>query len=231
MDSVRVVSHRYTCMAAALCVVAAAGIASSDAHAQYKWVDSKGRVNYSDRPPATEPRTALAAVGQSAGAASATGAAALPWALRSATTRYPVVLYTTSECDPCELARIHLAQRGVPYVEKRVESAADLLAFKSLGFANSMFPSASIGPEKLTGYEETGWNRTLDATGYPKSSMLPATYTARTIAPMRPESARAAAGEADARANAPDAHAKAEPDADGPLAPSSLRTGPNPIRF
>lgn len=236
MASLHVV-QRFTCTAMALCVVAAAGVASPDAHAQFKWVDSSGRVNYSDRPPAPgEPRSALAAAaGKSASgtaAAASTGDAALPWALRSATTRYPVVLYTTAECDPCELARQHFAQRGVPYVEKRVETAADLLAFKSLGFANSLFPSASIGPEKLTGYEEIGWNRTLDATGYPKSSMLPANYAARTVAPMRAASAADAAPAAASQAGtAADEPARAGSDADGLLSTSSFRTGPNPIRF
>lgn len=239
MASLSVV-QRFGCAATALCIVVAAGIASPDAHAQFKWTDSSGRVNYSDRPPAPEQRSALAAAGKPANAAAPVGDPALPWALRSAMTRYPVVLYTTAECDPCELARVHFAQRGVPFVEKRVETAADLLAFKALGFANSLFPSASIGPEKLTGYEEIGWNRTLDATGYPKSSMLPANYAARRVAPMRPDSARADganAGSAAAPATSPqddaspEAPARTDQNADGLLSTSSFRTGPNPIRF
>ncbi len=226
---------------ATLCVTATAALAPQCAqaqHAQYKWTDSAGRVHYSDRPPPVEPHRVIStqATAQSANAAGSVGDASLPWALRSAATRYPVVLYTALECDPCEIARTHLKRRGVPYTEKRIENAADLQAFEALGFGSSLFPSASIGREKLTGFEAGNWNRVLDATGYPKSSMLPITHVVRTLEPMRPEPART---QADAQGDAAGASAAGEAtaaakvtvDAKSVLATPSFRTGPNPIRF
>lgn len=203
--------------------------------APVKWVDATGRVHYTDRQPTPD------AMGRSASAqtiparppAPTIGDPTLPWALRSAAARYPVTLYTTTGCDPCGLARDHLAQRGVPYTEKRVEDAGDLKAFHALGFDKPLFPSLSIGPEKLTGFESIGWDRALDATGYPKTSMLPARRDPRTVAPMR-EEARRTAGAADADTEGvagSDAGGAKSGDVDTLLSPASFRTGPNPIRF
>lgn len=228
-----------------VCIAAGAALAPEHAkaeRAQYKWTDDKGRVHYSDRPPRVEPRQAPVVV--STARSDAGGHSGLPWALRSATTRYPVVLYTAADCEPCDTARAHLARRGIPYTEKRVESAADLEAFKTLGFPSSMFPSVSIGRDKLTGFEAGGWDRTLDATGYPKASMLPASHALRTLEPMRaaPASASASGSEPAAGLSGAEA-ASGEPAATGTDASataanagslfprSSLRTGPNPIRF
>ncbi|MCD6674467.1 MAG: glutaredoxin family protein [Burkholderiaceae bacterium] len=201
-----------------------------------KWVDASGRVHYSDRQPSpdalgrgTSPQAIAARPAEPS-----IGDPTLPWALRSAAARYPVTLYTSAECEPCGLAREHLAQRGVPYTEKRVNDAADLKAFHALGFEKAFFPSVSIGPEKLSGFESVGWDRALDATGYPRSSMLPPRRDPRTVAPMRTET-RPATAEAtpDAPAAASSAaSADATPrDVDSLLSPASFRTGPNPIRF
>ncbi len=212
----------------------AAPPAPGSARAPIKWVDASGRVHYTDRQPSPQ------AMGQGTSAQSiparapmpAIGDPTLPWALRSAALRYPVTLYTAAECEPCQLAREHLAQRGVPYTEKRVEDAADLKAFRALGFDKALFPSASVGPEKLTGFESVGWDRALDATGYPRSSMLPAHREPRRVAPMREAADRPSAAAAETAPAAAGAEtARNHADADRLLAPASFRTGPNPIRF
>lgn len=213
--------------------VQAAPPAPRASHAPIKWVDANGRVHYSDRQPMPDAlgnvvRTqSLSARPQ----APSIGDPTLPWALRSAAARYPVTLYTAKECEPCEMARRHLAQRGVPYTEKRVEEAADLQAFRALGFEKPLFPSLSIGPEKLVGFESTGWDRALDATGYPKSSMLPANRDPRRVAPMNREAARPAPAESASAADAPDDATADSNVVESLLSPASFRTGPNPIRF
>lgn len=208
---------------------------SSATHAPLKWVDSNGRVHYTDRQPSPQAmgRGASAQTISARPQAPAVGDPTLPWALRSAAARYPVTLYTAAECEPCQFAREHLAQRGVPYTEKQVEDAADLKAFHALGFEKALFPSVSVGPEKLTGYESVGWDRALDATGYPRSSMLPARRDPRSVAPMREAADRTGAPPAEAAAPAPSAEAAAghRIDVDSLLSPASFRTGPNPIRF
>lgn len=208
---------------------------SSATHAPLKWVDANGRVHYTDRQPSPQAmgRGASPQTISARPSAPSVGDPTLPWALRSAAARYPVTLYTTAECEPCGSAREHLAQRGVPYTEKRVEDAADLRAFHALGFEKALFPSVSVGPEKLAGYESVGWDRALDATGYPRSSMLPARRDPRSVAPMREAAERTSAPptEAAAPAQGPEAAAGHRIDADSLLSPASFQTGPNPIRF
>lgn len=218
---------------------AAPSAAANAARAPVKWIDSTGRVHYSDRQPSPEAlgRGARAQTVAAQPATPAIGDPTLPWALRSAAARYPVTLYTSAaQCEPCTLAREHLAQRGIPYTEKRVQDAADLKAFQALGFEKALFPSVSIGPEKLTGFESDGWDRALDATGYPRSSMLPARRDPRTVAPMRADARRVTvdAAEAEATNSGADAAQAADAnqaDVDSLLSPASFRTGPNPIRF
>lgn len=197
-----------------------------------KWVDAKGRVHYSDRQPLPDDGVVRAQSVSARPPAPTIGDPTLPWALRSAAARYPVTLYTSAQCEPCDAARAHLAQRGVPYVEKRVTDAEDVQVFQALGFEKPLFPSVSIGPEKLVGYESNGWDRALDATGYPKTSMLPPRRDPRTIVPLRQARSQSGPVAADDRpAAGRDTAGTAATEADSLLSPSSFRTGPNPIRF
>lgn len=223
-------SVRATVRVGAVLSFALCGIVFAAPQTPVKWVDSGGRVHYSDRKPIpdTMGRVVDTQAIPARAPAPSIGDPTLPWALRSAVARYPVTLYTATQCEPCEIARTHLAQRGVPYTEKRVTDADDLQRFHAIGFDKPLFPSVSIGPEKLVGYESSGWDRALDATGYPKSSMLPAQRKAQTIAPMRneaPPQAEPAGNEAALDAGT------TRSDVDSLLSPSSFHTGPNPIRF
>lgn len=216
---------------------AAAQAAQPPSNAPIKWVDANGRVHYSDRQPMPDAQGRVVRT-QSISArpqASSIGDPTLPWALRSAAARYPVTLYTSPECEPCQLAREHLARRGVPYTEKSVKDAAGIKVFHALGFEKALFPSLSIGPERLVGFESTGWDRALDATGYPKSSMLPAKRDPRTLAPMHGETATrtpaAPAAATDAPAPAPQDATASNRSVEGLLSPAAFPTGPNPIRF
>ncbi len=145
------------------------------AHAQYKWISPDGTVSYGDRPPPGAKMVDIARVGAlPAGNAEA----ALPYALRSAAARFPVTLYTTPRCDPCDLARTHLRRRGIPFAERSIVTQADVDALKKLGSAGNMLPVLGVGNERTEGYESEAWNRMLDAGGFPKTSMLPAGYKA-----------------------------------------------------
>ena len=140
--------------------------------AQYKWVSAGGTVTYSDLPPPA---------GITAQTLSRTGLvkrdeAALPTGLASAAGKYPVVLYTTRDCAPCQQARALLVKRGVPFTEKTVQTQADADAFKRIGFEQPAFPAMSVGRERTTGLQTDDWERLIDAAGYPKSASLPPGY-------------------------------------------------------
>ncbi|MEZ5661015.1 MAG: glutaredoxin family protein [Burkholderiaceae bacterium] len=108
------------------------------AHAQFKWREADGRVSYGDRLP-DHPVTVLRSPagwklpGAKAAKTDAKSDPRLPYELRELSRRYPVLLYTTSNCEPCTQARAHLNKRGIPFNEKTVQSRRDVEAFNALG--------------------------------------------------------------------------------------------------
>jgi glutaredoxin len=175
--------------AAAVAVLAA--LAAPSAWAQYKVVDPDGRVTYTDRAPAgvtgrvtplNAPRTSTPDV-------------QMPLELREAMKRYPVTLYTTSACAPCEEARQLLRQRGVPFAEKTATTAEDREAWQRV-VGSLDAPSLRIGGQVVRGLTVSEWQSYLDAAGYPRASVLPAAYVyppAEPMAPRAPVEARAPA--------------------------------------
>jgi hypothetical protein len=208
--------------------VALCALAADPAAAQYKWIAPNGAVTYSDQPPPPGMSghvlgTPLSARADDAG---------MPAALRDAASKYPVTLYTTAECTPCQDARTHLSKRGVPFSEKTVATTKDAEQFRKAGFAENSFPSLTVGRERAQGFEADGWNRLLDAAGYPKNSLMPASWKPAPAQPMAaaPKPVDAAGTEhadtaADAKAK-PRARARNESDT---LPPAQRGTGA--IRF
>jgi hypothetical protein len=151
-----------------LCIAAA-----SPAAAQYKWVGPGGEVTYSDQPPPSGVTGTALGSGQPIARRDDAG---LPAALRGAASKYPVVLYTTADCTPCQVARGHLSKRGIPFTERTVLTRVDADAYRRLGFAETSFPAVSVGRERSIGFQAGEWDRLLDAAGYPQTSMLPPSY-------------------------------------------------------
>ncbi len=153
--------HATVCLLLALCAWPALAL--------YKVVAPDGSVTYTDRPPTagTGRVTSL-----NRDATPTTADTGLPIELRQAVAKYPVTLYTTADCGPCDNGRRLLQQRGVPYNERRVSTDEDAQALERLVGGRSV-PALSIGPQPLRGFSETDWSTYLDAAGYPRSSRLP----------------------------------------------------------
>ena len=147
----------------------------------------------------------------------------MPYELRQIANRYPVTIYTGSDCAPCGSLRNLLTSRGVPYTERTVVSNEDIAALQRLS-GNSSLPFGTIGGQQLVGFSDAEWIQYLDAAGYPKQSQLPSNYRQPAPAPLvaaKPvEAAPAAAPKAPARPTPP------PPANDGPT-PSN----PAGIRF
>ena len=150
--------------------------------AQYKTVGPDGKVTYSDQP------AAGAAGGRPPVATPADDSASLPLALRQPMARYPVTLYAARGCKSCDAGRQWLQQRGIPFAEKRVESAADIAAYQRLSNATTL-PLLTIGAQKLTGFASGEWQSYLDAAGYPRESRLPASWRNPAPVSLAPASA------------------------------------------
>jgi glutaredoxin len=181
-------------------LLALAAVTVLPALAQYKVVRPDGSVTYTDRPPvdANARVTALSrsAAQQAALQAAAGGDVSLPLELRQPVSRYPVVLYTTVDCPPCDSGRKLLQQRGIPYTEKRVATEEDALALER-AVGGRTVPALNVGPQPLRGYSENDWTAFLDAAGYPRESKLPRNWPVPAPTPLvekaTPAPARAAA--------------------------------------
>jgi glutaredoxin len=161
----------------------AAGFAGL-AQAQYKVVGPDGKITYTDRPP-------VGTKGQPVGSGSTGGGVStgnLPYELRQVVSRFPVTLYTSTDCSPCDNGRALLKQRGVPFVERTVSSTEDAEALKRLeGLSN--VPVLRIGGQQLKGFSADDWNGYLTTAGYPAQSSLPAGYSNPAPTPLAPRRA------------------------------------------
>lgn len=171
---------------ATLVLGAAALVASPPAWALYKVVGPDGKVTYTDRPPADKPAQALRTNG------SVSSSANLPFELRQIAGKYPVTLYTSKDCAPCDSGRQSLRQRGIPFAEKSVETDADLQALQRLENTQQL-PVLRVGNQQVKGYSESEWQSYLDAAGYPKQSSLTG-YQWADATPLAPPAASAPAG-------------------------------------
>jgi glutaredoxin len=178
----------------------AAGSYSAAAHAQqqvYRIVGPDGKVTFSDQPPPAASKATVTTT--SADSAGSAPTAALPFELRKVAVQYPVTLYTGDNCAPCTSARSLLTTRGIPFSEKTVISNEDSLALKRIS-GESMLPFLTIGSQQLKGFSDVEWTQFLDAAGYPKASVLPASYRQVAATPLVTVNAPAAAAPAVAPA-------------------------------
>ena len=202
-----------------LCLSASAVLAQP----VYRIVGPDGKVTFSDRAPSAS-TAASASVAGAGGSASNAAGAGLPFALQQVASRFPVTLYSGSDCAPCDSLRQLLVQRGVPFTERTVSSNADIAALQRLS-GKAALPFGTIGSQQLEGFSNTEWTQFLDAAGYPKQSILPPSY-------RRPAATPLVAAQAPEPARAPQ---QANPETETPTppraAPAPAPSNPAGIRF
>lgn len=138
----------------------------------YRIVGPDGKVTFSDKPPVAE-QGKVTATG--AGARNSAASSNLPFELKQVVSKYPVTLYTSPKCAPCDAGRNLLNGRGIPYNERTITTSEDIDFIQRLADTNSL-PVITVGGQKLKGYSDSEWTRYLDAAGYPASSTLPSGY-------------------------------------------------------
>ena len=185
------------------------------AQAQYKVVLPDGSVTYTDRPPVSSNAriTALTRSGSSRGGAVDIG---LPSELRMPVQRYPVTLYTSSDCTPCDSGRRLLQQRGVPYSERRITTEDDAAALERLVGGRTV-PALTIGAQPLRGLSETDWSTYLDVAGYPRENKLPRGWQAPEATALVERSTPAARTQAPTPAPEPRAAEPVQPPPSGTI--------------
>lgn len=173
---------RAACSLAAL-LLAGLVIGQSVAQAQavYRSVGPDGKVTFSDIPPASTTGKATPTVNLLVpGQAEQTN---LPLDLRQATAKFPVTLFVSAGCAPCDSGRNLLMNRGVPFAEKTVATAEDAEALQKISGTASL-PFLTIGGQHVSGFLASEWTQYLNAAGYPEQSKLPAGYRRAPAAPL-----------------------------------------------
>jgi glutaredoxin len=201
----------------------AALLAAASAWAQpYRTVGPDGRVTYSDIPLTAD------AGGGGTGNSRRSGApasAALPYAVAQIAQKYPVTLYTSQDCAPCDSGRNLLTERGIPFTEKTITSNDDIAALKKIAHTASL-PLLAIGGQQINGFQSDDWSGYLSAAGYPETSQLPGNYRRPAATPLAPASRTVAAAPTAAPAEPP-----AAPAPNTPIAPPPDPGNPAGIRF
>ncbi|MGQ0709569.1 MAG: DUF4124 domain-containing protein [Rhodoferax sp.] len=154
-------------------LVLLAGHAPIQAQTVYRIVGPDGKVTYSDKPPADTSQGKVAGTGT--GARNTATSTALPAELRQVVSKYPVTLYTSTPCEPCDSGRALLQKRGIPFNERTVSTAADVELLQKLSGGTNL-PLLTVGGQRIKGLSEAEWNGYLDAAGYPSQSALPKGY-------------------------------------------------------
>ncbi|MCK9689204.1 glutaredoxin family protein [Scleromatobacter humisilvae] len=145
------------------------GGAAAGALAQYKIVGPDGKVTYTDKPPtAADIRLNN---GTTPSVSNGNAAGGMPAQTRQAMSKYPVTLYASKNCGPCDQARDALRQRGVPYNEYSVNMDADISALQAR-FGDRTVPVIAIGSQTMRGYSSNDLQGYLDAAGYPAQAKL-----------------------------------------------------------
>jgi glutaredoxin len=165
-----------------LLVLAAGAFPSlSQAQTVYRIVGPDGKVTFSDQPP---PASTNAKVTSALGdGGKGVAIASLPFELRKVAGQFPVTLYAGDNCGPCTSARSLLTTRGIPFAEKTVTTNEDSQALQRLS-GDSSLPFLTIGSQQLKGFSDAEWTQFLDAAGYPKASVLPASYRQAAATPL-----------------------------------------------
>jgi len=146
----------------------------------YRWVDEKGRTQFSDAPPPPNAKS----VEQRNIRSSTIQSSSLPYSLQLAAKNFPVTLWVNNCGDVCDKARAHLNRRGVPYTEK--DPQADLDAFKKVSGGDLGLPLLFVGSNKLRGYLDSDWDSALDIAGYPKTALVPVKPAMKPTAGAKP---------------------------------------------
>jgi glutaredoxin len=141
----------------------AIGIPAAQADTLYKWVDSQGRISYHDQPP---PEGAGYRVEEKV---LGTGNKHKEDdTLAKVVEKFPVVLYSVPDCSSCDLARLYLQKRKVPFTEQNLNAKPELQQILKKKIGSLSAPTLMIGEKVMKGYVESVLEGELDGVGYPK---------------------------------------------------------------
>ena len=161
-----------------LALALAAGAAAQERQV-YRYLDPDGRVVYSDRVPAAGAKD----VQTKRVYGNTIETNETPIAVRYASERFPVTLYTFPCGEACDSAAALLNRRGIPFATVDVEDANNAEKLKQLT-GEMEAPVMQVGDKLIAkGFNEAKWNAMLDQAGYPKTPARRTADAGRSAAP------------------------------------------------
>lgn len=137
----------------------------SDAQQVYRWVDSDGRVQYSDQPPPAGTKN----VQEKNVGGNSIQNNDLSLVAQDAQKKNPVTMYI-SECgEACDAAKAYLNKRGIPHTMVDPTRSLELNKKFKEETGGSVVPVLKVGEKRLSGWSESSWASALDMAGYPKT--------------------------------------------------------------
>ena len=171
-----------------------------DAQSVYRWVDSGGRVQYSDQPPPVGTKN----VQEKNVGGNSIQNNDLSLVAQDAQKKNPVTMYI-SECgESCDAAKAYLNKRGIPHTMVDPTRSLELNKKFKEETGGSVVPVLKVGEKRLSGWSESSWASALDAAGYPKTPPFSKPKPVEDRAGLDPATPKAPAVDADkAKASAP----------------------------
>jgi glutaredoxin len=161
-----------------IAIALAAGAAAQERQV-YRYIDPEGRVVYSDRVPTGGAKD----VQTKRVYGNTIETNETPLAVRYASERFPVTLYTFACGEACDSATALLNRRGVPFATVDVEDAGNAEKLKQLT-GELKAPVMQVGDKLIAkGFNEVTWNAMLDQAGYPKTPARRTADAGRTAVP------------------------------------------------
>jgi glutaredoxin len=164
-----------------LAVLIATATPSLQAGELFKWIDpASGAAVYSNDPPPA----AVKSLEEKRIVRSTIETSSMPYGVRQAVKRSPIVLYVTDCGEFCKDARAYLAKRGVPFTERNPEQPEHAEQLKKIAGGALEVPFLMVGTKAVRGFDEAQYAAALEAAGYPKSSL--AALGPRPVPPKTP---------------------------------------------
>ena len=141
------------------------GNASIEAAELYKWVDAEGNVTYQDEPPPSSADFEEQIVID--GPDDEDENTSIDQEIEEAARKNPVSLYTTPECDACDLVRLYLTNNRIPFAEKNVEDNFVMQQELKEKSGRITVPTLIVGESIMDGYSRSALKQTFVDNGFP----------------------------------------------------------------
>jgi glutaredoxin len=154
-------------MRAPVLIILIAAATAVPAQQLYKWVDEKGRVQYTDTPPPNSAKK-VEEKRMSSSPPSAAKGGEQSYTTQQAVKNFPVTLWVNSCGELCDAARNYLRRRNVPFTERNPAAENELDNFKKASNNSMEVPLLVIGTRPIRGFSQAEWEAALTDAGYPK---------------------------------------------------------------